>query len=172
MSILKLDDDSIEALADAIAERLNDNSGKSAKTTKAAKDEPDSEESSEDLVEKMTELCDEVKSETSAAELKEILAEFDVKTPKSAAKLDDETLEELIEALEDALEGGDDDGDDEDDRTVDEVKKLCQAFQKANSKDELTEILEEFDIEKVTQLKELEQEDLNELFDTLTEELE
>ncbi len=124
-------------------------------------------------------LCDEAKAATSAKDVKEALAEFDFKTPKSAAKADDETLAEMVEVLnemigedgadeDDEEEAEDDDDEEEDDEedavTFEDVKKASQAYAKENGKPALKEILEDFDLKSIAKAKDLDQDDLDELY--------
>ena len=119
-------------------------------------------------------VCAEYKKATSASDLKEALEEFDVKTPKAASKLGDEERAELHQMLTEAL-NDDEDEDDEDDEsseeaiTVDAVKKAAQAYAKENSKDELKEILEEYDIKTAAKISSLDEDDLEDLYAELTE---
>lgn len=148
-----------------------------ATATVEADNGSDADWGSEDLLD----LCEKFKTENSAKELKELLAEFDVKTPKAAAKADDETIAEICETLAEALdgeeeaeeeaeeeeaddEGDDDEGDDDEGVDVATVKKACQAYSKENGKDALKELLEEFDIKSAAKLGTLDQDDLDELY--------
>lgn len=147
-------------------------SGVSATTATSKKAEPKEVEEEDadfdDLRSELEEVAAQYKKDNSAAELKKVLAEFDARTIKSVA---DEDLEAVIEALTDGAEADDDDDEeDEDDITVEAVKIACQAFAKSNSKEELDEILEDYDIKSVRSLSKLSQDDLEELYAEVSEE--
>lgn len=146
---------------------------KAEKQTEAAGDTPSGVDA---LLDEVNELHDELKAELDADDLKELLSEFGGKTLKTVLKKvgeDEEVLQELVGVMKEELEGkGGEGGDEEVDRTADEVKKLAQAVQKKIGKDDLADILEKYEIKKVAKIKDLEQDDLNDLFDDLTEEME
>lgn len=159
--------DLLTALVELIAEKVVEKMGGSGEkvTPRASKEPEEDDVDYDDLREELAEVANAFKKDNSAAELKKVLAEFDAKTIKSVA---DEDLEDVIKALTDE---GDDEGDDEDEEvTVEAVKLACQAFAKKNGKDELDEILEDYEIKSVRSLNKLEQEDLEELFAEVTEE--
>ena len=172
---LELTDASITLLAQAIAAALGTDAGSAQ--TGSAQAAPTTEPQDDDLESELTEAHDKLKAED-ADVVKEILNEFGGKTLKTVLKKlagDTETMQELLDELNGELseDDGEDDGDDDgEDRSVDEVKKLAQAYSKAEGKDALKEILEDYEIKGVKQIKDLEQEDLNELFGDITEELE
>ncbi len=145
-------------------------SGVSATTATSKKAEPKEVEEDDadfdDLRSELEEVAAQYKKDNSAAELKKVLAEFDARTIKAVA---DEDLEAVIEALTDGAED-DDEEEDEDDITVEAVKIACQAFAKSNSKEELDEILEDYDIKSVRSLSKLSQDDLEELYAEVSEE--
>lgn len=62
-----------------------------------------------------------------------------------------------------------DEDDDEEEVTLDMVKEAVQEYTKEFGKDETKELLEEYDIKSVKSLKKLSQEDLEELYEAITE---
>jgi len=160
----------IEFMKQYASELFGDDMKKGKTKAKPEPEEEDDEEEEEGEItpDDVKEAWEELKKLTSVADVKEVVSDFGVKTPAAAAKHDD--FEEIYEALMDAIEeaGGESDDDDEDEGeeiTVDDVKKACQAFAKSEGKDELEEILEEFNIKSVRSLSKLTEDELAELYE-------
>jgi len=167
--LLELDTDNAEDMAFFESKQ---GGSKPAKGKGKAKAEPEPEEDDEEGDEitgdDVKQLCEEYKKANSAKDLKELLAEFDVKTPAAAAKSED--LEDIYEALSEALgEDEEEADDDEEEVDVDTVKKAIQKFTKDNGKEDMAEIFEDFGIKGVKDLKKLDEDELQELYEEVSE---
>lgn len=161
-------EDIIEQLVAALGGKA-EKPGKSEKSSKGKKKEKPEEDDDEDITpDDVKEACEELKKLSNAKTVKEVLGEFDIKTPAAAAKSDE--FEDIYEALNDKIDELSDDDDDDDDEVVDidTVKKACQTFAKKEGKEELEEILEDFSISSVRGLSKLDDDDLQELYDEVS----
>ena len=102
-----------------------------------------------------------------------ILKEAGYASPKALGEavendeVEQEELEELYEALQATQE--EEEEEEEAEIDVDTVKKAVQAFAKENGKAEADEILAEFDLTSVRSLNKLKPEQLQELYEAVTE---
>ena len=156
-------DDNI--LAASIAKAVAGTTGKPSKAKAEPEPEDEDEEDSAYITpEEFLTLCDDAKAASSVKELKEVLLEFEFKTPKAASKADDETLDEMADAVRELVGDGEEEEAEAEAVDVATVKKACQAYSKENGKEALTDLLEEFDIKSAAKLKDLDQDDLDELY--------
>lgn len=104
-----------------------------------------------------------------------ILKEAGYASPKALGEavendeVEQEELEELYEALQATQEEEEEEEEEEAEIDVDTVKKAVQAFAKENGKAEADEILAEFDLTSVRSLNKLKPEQLQELYEAVTE---
>lgn len=150
--------------------------------TKASKTRKNAKSKSTVTVQDIMDLVKEI----GIKECRPVLKEAGYASPKALkeADLDEEEIEEILASLkelqseededesdEDDDEESDDDDEDESDDEIDVelVKKAVQAFAKENGKEAADEILEEFEIKSVRSLNKLDQEQLEELYEAVTE---
>lgn len=182
-------DDNILAKAIGAVITAEGTSFASDDTPKAAKASKKSKKADKSVFEVTAQMVADLCKEIGASTCRPVLKELGFTTPKAIIKddPDSEELTPLYEALkalqedddeededdededDDEDDDEDEDDEDEDEINVDVVKKAVQAFAKENGKDEADEILEEFDIKSVRSLKKLDQEQLEELYEAVSE---
>jgi len=157
--------DAITALIEGASSDKPDKASKSKDNDKDDSDGDEKEYTSKDI----KTMCDELKELTSAKELKEVLEEFDVTTAAKAAKLEDEDLQDCGADLADAIADAKDGNPDGDEIDIEAVKAAVQAYTKENGKKDTLEILKEYNIKSVKSLDKLDQDELEELFEEVSE---